>query len=168
MEENEAYANVARARPSCILCLDNEHMNIEIMKGVNKQYNHKYPYSDTFRRPDVFMLTNTIHLWDDHYKSICDFAFYSLAQKQISRRHFVFPGHYIGQYGAYEALRHLLSKTRPDRVLDESILISRDYSVDDIEKSRKIVSQEFREKHKIEEDHTVIFFSPGITLILII
>lgn len=166
MNENEVYANIARARPSCIIGLDNEHMNMEIMKNVNTHYNHKYPYSDRLRRPDTYMLTNTIHLWDEHYKSVCDFAFYSLAQKQINRRHFVFPGHYIGQYGAYEALRHLLKKTKPSLLLEESILLSRDYSLDDIEHSRKIVSKEFREKHRIEEDHTVVFFAPGLILLI--
>ena len=161
MKENDVFANIARARPSCIISLDNEHMSMEIMKNVNNHYNHKFPYSDRLRRPDTYMLTNTIHLWDENYKSVCDFAFYNLAQKQITRRHFIFPGHYIGQYGSYEALRHLWKKTKPQFLLEESILLSRDYSLDDIEQSRKIVSKEFREKNLIEEDDTVVFFAPG-------
>ncbi len=161
MKENDVFSNIARARPSCIIGLDNEHMNMEIMWNVNDRYNHRYPFSEGIRRPDTYMLTNTSHLWDEHYKSVCDFAFYWLAQKQISRRHFVFPGHYIGQYGAYDALRHLWQKTRPDLLLQDSILMSREYSLDDIERSRKVLSKQFREKHNIEEDHTVVFFAPG-------
>ena len=161
MKEHGVYENIARARPSCIIGLDNEHMNMEIITNVNPFYNYKYGNVETIKRPDTYMLTNTVHLWDEHFKSVCDFAFYWLAQKQISRRQFIFPGHYIGQYGAYDAIRHLWEKTRPDLLKQDSILVSREYSLDDIEKSRKILSKQFREKHKIEEDHTVIFFAPG-------
>jgi len=35
MAENEVYENIMRARPSCIIGLDNEHLSREMIKNVN-------------------------------------------------------------------------------------------------------------------------------------
>jgi len=48
------------------------------------------------RKPDTFLLTNTVRHWDEHYGYAFDYAFYNLAFKQINRRHYVTPSHYIG------------------------------------------------------------------------
>jgi hypothetical protein len=111
-------------------------------------------------------MTNTIRSWDLNNKIYCDTAFYTLALKQINRRGFVFPSHYIGQYGAYDALKHLWTKSGlfTDLVKENSILASRNHTFDDIEKARLKLRDEFRNKHNLDNDVTVVFLAPGNTI----
>ena len=107
-------------------------------------------------------MTNQVRHWDENYKIFCDHAFYTLALRIINKRHFVFPSHYIGQYGAYDAIRHLWVKSGlfPDLVKEESIIASRDHSLDDIERARLVLGEAFRTKHKIDMEATVVFLAP--------
>jgi hypothetical protein len=76
---------------------------------------------------------------------------------------FRFPGEYVGQYAVYEAVRHLYSKSKELKPLikDESIFVNKKFFAADLEKSIDKVRTEFREKHKIPKEGTVIFFAPG-------
>ena len=124
-----------------------------------KQKHHK-------NRPQFFFLNNTVRNWEPNHLYHCDHAFYTLAFPQINKRHWTFPSNYIGQYGAYEAIRHIFSKSNEFNFLlkENSLYLSRHHSVEDIEKARKNVSEEFRAKHNIAENDTVIFFAPGDTV----
>jgi len=35
LEENDTYSNIVRARPSCILALDNEYLSHEMVLNLN-------------------------------------------------------------------------------------------------------------------------------------
>lgn len=76
----------------------------------------------------------------------------------------------IGQYGAYDALRHLWQRSGLFNHLlrEDTIFISRDHSVEDIEQARLKVSANFREKHKIQPTDTVVFFAPGTIYFIMI
>ena len=76
---------------------------------------------------------------------------------------FVFPSEYCGQYGIYEAVKHLFSKDKQfqNLVKEESLLLNKAYLAADMEKAIVKTRTAFREKHKIPLDGTVIFFSPG-------
>lgn len=86
--------------------------------------------------------------------------------KQINRTNFVYPSHYIGQYGVYDALRHVLSKSGlfKDFIFENSIMISRFHSLEDIEKARTKVSEEFRKENNLTPENTLVFFAPGDTI----
>jgi hypothetical protein len=166
MNENEVYSNIMRARPSAILGLDNEHLSREMIKNINSQYNEKFSLGATrLNRPDTYIMTNQVRHWDENYKIFCDHAFYTLALKTINRRFFVFPSHYVGQYGAYDAIRHLWTKSGlfNHYVKESSILASREHSLDDIEKARSKLRDQFRAKYNIDNEGTVVFLSPGNT-----
>jgi hypothetical protein len=166
MEENQVYENLMRARPSCILGLDNEHLSQEMVRRIHSKYNEKFSLHATRKnRPDTYIMTNTVRNWDENYKIFCDMAFYTLALKQINKKWFVFPSHYIGQYGAYEALRHLMLRAgMTDYVKGNSILFSREHSFDQIEKARTIVREDFRIRLKIDPEATCVFLAPGNTI----
>lgn len=133
---------------------------------IVKYNNHFAVNSKRVNRPDTYLLTNTVRHWDENHKAYCDEAFYTLALRQINKRGFVYPSHYLGQYGAYDALRHLYLKSGlfTDLVKQNSLLASRDHIFDDIEKARVKIAQEFRNKHNIDTDATVVFFAPGNTI----
>lgn len=42
MNQNGTFDNISRARPSCIVNLDNEHLSTEIIKGLNGKFNMFY------------------------------------------------------------------------------------------------------------------------------
>lgn len=91
-------------------------------------------------------------------------VFYTLSIQQINRYYYTSPSHYIGQYGAYEALRHIFEEAGMKHLLkDKSILLSRDHSLYDIEEAREIISKQYRSKHGIKDNDTVVFFAPGDT-----
>jgi hypothetical protein len=76
---------------------------------------------------------------------------------------FQFPSEFVGQYGAYEALKHicLKSKTLSENVKDDSIFLSKDYSGVELEKSIQSIRKDFRATHNIPAEGTCIFLAPG-------
>lgn len=116
-------------------------------------------------RPDNFLLTNTVrHLVDKHEEFFTE-GFYTLALQQINWRYYTFPSYYIGQYGAYDALRFVFSNGGLNHLVkDHSIIISRENSLYDIETAKTKVGDNFREKYNIQKNATVIFFAPGNTI----
>ena len=112
------------------------------------------------------MLTNTVKHWDENHGFFCDEAFYTYALKQINKRNYTYPSHYIGQYGSYDALRHIYQKSGlfSEFIFENSIMISRNHSLDDIEKARNKVAEDFRAKYDLNSENTLVFFAPGDTL----
>lgn len=119
------------------------------------------------KRPDAYILTNTVRHWDENHDYFCNEAFYTYALRMINKRYYIFPSTYIGQYGSYEALRHVYSKCSNHfghLLKENSILASREHFLDDIQKGRSIIRKQFRDTHKIEDSDTVVFLSPGNTI----
>lgn len=85
--------------------------------------------------------------------------------QQINRRYYVYPSHYIGQYGAYDALRFLFSQGGMEHLIKKnSILVSREHVLHDIEECRLKVKEDFYSKNNIEKNSTLIYFCPGNTI----
>jgi hypothetical protein len=84
--------------------------------------------------------------WASRY---IDFVHYTLPQQAASSDGFRFPGEYAGQYGAYDAIRHLYSQTKDLKHLlrEESFLINRKYFAADLEKAITHVRSDFRQRH---------------------
>jgi hypothetical protein len=129
-------------------------------------YNHRSFKERKLKRPDALLLTNTVRNWIEGHQQFCDFAFYTYALRQINKRWYIFPSHYIGQYGSYEAIRHLYERSGlfPHLLKENSLLASREHSMDDFEKARIKIGEQFRQKHNIQQDHTVVFLAPGDTI----
>ena len=76
---------------------------------------------------------------------------------------FQFPGEYAGQYGAYDAVRHIYSQSKELRPLlkDESLMISRNHFAAELERGVAGIRQDFRQRYGVPQDGTVVFFAPG-------
>jgi hypothetical protein len=48
------------------------------------------------RKPDSYLVVNTVRHWDEHWHYAFDMAFYHLALQQINKRFYISPSHYIG------------------------------------------------------------------------
>lgn len=133
-------------------------------KLLKESYGYKFR-AESNVRPDIYWLTNTVrHLTPSHEQFFTE-AFYTLALQQINKRYYSTPSHYVGQYGTYEALRYAFENGGLNHLVkDNSILISRLYSLEDIENAREHISDNFRSKYDISKNDTVVFFAPGDTL----
>jgi lipid A disaccharide synthetase len=76
---------------------------------------------------------------------------------------YIFPGEYVGQYGAYEAIKHLFSQSDEHKGLakEEHLLINKNHFAVDLERAVSRARADFRERHQIPDKNTVIFFAPG-------
>lgn len=161
MNQHDVVQNLARARPSCIVNLDNEHLSQEMGMKFNDFYGYKKG-STTNLKPDVYLLTNTVRHSSPEHMDVFNHAFYTLALPQINKRYFSFPSDYIGQYGAYDAIKYVFTEGGlPHLVKDHSLFLARDNALYDIEEARLKVAQKFKEKHGISQNSTVVFFAPG-------
>lgn len=76
---------------------------------------------------------------------------------------FVFPGEYVGQYGTYEAVKHIYQSTESMKPLleDDHLLVNKRYFSSDVEKAISGIRDTFRAKHNIAPDAYSIFLAPG-------
>lgn len=76
---------------------------------------------------------------------------------------FTFPGEYTGQYGVYEAIKHMYSQNKDFKGLinEKSLYLNKNYFASDMEKLVESVKQDFRKRHDIPEKATVVFVAPG-------
>ena len=92
-----------------------------------------------------------------------DFVHFTIPLNFGTADGFQFPSEYVGQYGVYDAVKHLYNQSKDLKPLlkEESLYVNRKYFSSDMEKSIESVRASFREKHKIPENGAVIFFAPG-------
>ena len=92
-----------------------------------------------------------------------DFVHYTLPLVSGTADGFQFPGEYAGQYGAYDAIRHIYSQSKELTPLlkEESLFINKKHFASDLEKGIATIRRDFRERHRLPQDGTVIFFAPG-------
>ena len=78
---------------------------------------------------------------------------------------FRFPSIYVGQYGVYDAIKHLF-KNDPqnlNHVFEDWLWLSKDWFCDQLEKSVLWTRTRFRSARGIEDDDCLIFVNPGNT-----
>lgn len=74
-----------------------------------------------------------------------DYAHYTVPLQSANANGFKFPGEYIGQYGTYEAIKHVYQKSAlKDLAKDEHILVNKRYFASDMEKAIEKIRAEFR------------------------
>jgi hypothetical protein len=73
------------------------------------------------------------------------------------------PGEYVGQYAVYEAVRHLYQQSKELKPLlkEDSLFVNKSFFGADLEKGIDKVRGEFRTRHNINPNGTVVFFAPG-------
>jgi hypothetical protein len=92
-----------------------------------------------------------------------DFCHYTVPLTTANHNGFVFPSEYVGQYGVYDAVKHVYNKTESLKNLlkDDYLLVNRRYFSTDIEKGVDGLKVNFRAKYNIKSDAHVIFLAPG-------
>lgn len=147
-----------RFRPSAVISFDNEYFSIQMMKRLNEYY-----YKGSVAMPSKHYYNRFIKDFRRQHEALFDYMHYTIPQRTATPGEYFFPGQHVGQHGVYDALKHLMSLDPEQKHLvgSNNISISRKYFSGDIESTITKVKAAFREKHKINEDSTVLFFSPG-------
>lgn len=92
-----------------------------------------------------------------------DFMHYTVPLNTSNGNGFVFPGEYIGQYGVYEATKHVYNSNSNLKhlVKEDFLLTDQRYHAADMEKGIENMRQAFRDEHHIDQNAYVIFLAPG-------
>ena len=98
----EVCKKIFMQRPQIILNIDNEYMTFLLMDEMRRYYaNSKV---DMPQRHYLNRVVNYFKQWMFKY---VDYAHYTVPLSTPTGDGFKFPGEYIGQYGAYEAVKHI-------------------------------------------------------------
>lgn len=92
-----------------------------------------------------------------------DYAHYTVPLTVANSNGWEFPSQYVGQYGVYEAVKHVYGKTPSLEHLinDDTLLTNRKYFASDMEKAIVGIRENFRAAHKIDSNAHAIFLAPG-------
>jgi len=82
---------------------------------------------------------------------------------QANTNGFVFPGEYMGQYGVYEAIKHVYNSTDRLRPLlkEDHLLTNKRYFATEMETAIGGIRSKFRADHGIDQNAYSIFLAPG-------
>jgi lipid A disaccharide synthetase len=156
----EMAKKIYQSRPDLILNVDNEYMTFMLMDEIKKYY--KNSAVDMPQRHYLNRFVRDFRQWTEQY---VDHMHYTVPLTTATGDNYQFPGEYIGQYGAYEAVKHIYnSNANLKHLVSEcgnELNLSKKYFASDLEKGINSVRAEWRAKNEISDDSTVIFFAPG-------
>lgn len=158
MDENNFAKNVYRHRPSVVLSFENEYFTFEFMKKLNAFYhNSSVPMP---KRHFIDRFIRDMRPWNEEF---IDYMHHTIPSRTATPSEYFFPGQYVGQQGAYDAVKHLLSSDPELKHLvhKNSLQLNEKWFAGDLDKAIQKIKASFRAKHQIDEDATVIFFAPG-------
>jgi hypothetical protein len=86
--------------------------------------------------------------WTQKY---LDFVHYQIPLPSFTTDGFSFPGEFVGQYGVYDAVKHLYSQSKELKPLlkEESLYVNKKFFAVDLEKAIDQVKVDFRQRHNI-------------------
>eukprot|EP00352_Strombidinopsis_acuminata_P007470 CAMPEP_0176366870 /NCGR_PEP_ID=MMETSP0126-20121128/21482_1 /TAXON_ID=141414 ORGANISM="Strombidinopsis acuminatum, Strain SPMC142" /NCGR_SAMPLE_ID=MMETSP0126 /ASSEMBLY_ACC=CAM_ASM_000229 /LENGTH=500 /DNA_ID=CAMNT_0017724463 /DNA_START=72 /DNA_END=1574 /DNA_ORIENTATION=- len=156
--EADLPKKIHQGRPSLILNIDNEYMTFMLMDEIKKYYANSA--LDMPKRHYFNRFIKDFRQWTQKY---VDYMHYTVPLVTGSSDGFYFPGRYIGQYGVYEATKHIYQSdpTLGKLVNENSLFVNKRYFATDMEKAIDNIRHSFRERNGIDQDATVIFFAPG-------
>lgn len=113
--------------------------------------------------PSRQIFTRFVRDFKEFTLPMIDYCHYTVPLLTPNANGFVFPGEYVGQYGTYEAVKHVYKKNSgmSDLVMDDYLLVNKRYFAADIEKGVENIRTDFRAKHNIKKDAYAVFLAPG-------
>ena len=151
---------IYQSRPDLILNIDNEYMTFLLMDDLQKYYRNSSVSMP--QRHYVNRFVRDFRNWTEKY---VDFMHYSVPLRTSVGGGYRFPSEYMGQYGAYEAIRHIYGTSEKLRGLvsaDGSELhVNKKYFASDLEKAIEGIRGKWRDSQGIPDDAHVIFVAAG-------
>lgn len=138
---------IFQARPSLVLNIGNEYLTMMLMEELKKYYDHS-----SLSMPQRQIFTRFVRDMKQFTLPTIDYCHYTVPLTTSHSNGFVFPGEYVGQYGVYEAVKHVYERTESMKELlyDEHILVNKRYFAADMEKAIGGIRTDFRAKNGID------------------
>ena len=113
--------------------------------------------------PKRHILTRFVRDFKEFTLPMIDYCHYTVPLQTANSNGFVFPGEYIGQYGVYEAVKHVYQKNKStaDLAKEDYLLVNKRYFASDMEKAIEGIRSTFRQEHNIDSNAHAIFIAPG-------
>ena len=158
MVEQSIPKRIYQARPNLVLNIGNEYLTMNLMEELASYYKNT-----ALTMPKRHIYTRFVRDFKEFTLPMIDYAHFTNPLQTGNDNGFVFPGEYVGQYGTYEAVKHIYSQNESMKGLDKGdhILVNKRYFASDMEKALGKVRTDFRAKHKIDQDAYSIFLAPG-------
>ena len=133
-------------------------MSLELMEKLAEYYKH-----NTVQMPKRHYYARFIRDFREWHLRKMDFCHFTVPLQTSTTNGFKFPGEYVGQYGVYEAVKHVYqsSSNLKDLVKDDYLLTNKRYFSTDIEKAILQIRDKFRSAHSISDNAYSIFIAPG-------
>ena len=99
--------------------------------------------------------------WSEKY---VDYMHYTVPLKAGIAAGYEFPSDYVGQYGTWEAVKHIYTNSHLKHLLSadgDELYISKRYFATEAEKAIQDIRDSWREKQGLSDDNTLIFVAPG-------
>lgn len=137
---------IYQSRPSLILNIDNEYMTFLLMDEIKAFY--KNSAVDMPKRHYLNRFVRDFRQWTEKY---VDHMHYTVPLTCGTADNYKFPSEYIGQYGVYEAVKHIYSRNANLSHLvaedGNSLMTSNKYFASELEKGIDHIRSEFRQKN---------------------
>ena len=169
MKDAQLPRRIFQSRPDLVLNVGNEYLTMMLMEDLKSKCTHmlttiaEYYDNSPLNMPSRQIWTRFVRDFKEFTLSKIDYAHFTVPFNAANSNNFVFPGEYVGQYGTYEAVKHIYESTESMKHLleDDHLLVSKRYFASDVEKAVEGIRDKFRAKHGIAGDAYSIFLAPG-------
>jgi len=93
---------IYQSRPDLVLNIGNEYMTRNLMGDLAQMY-----HRTALNAPKRHFLTRLVRDLKEDALNEIDFCHYTVPLNTSNPNGFVFPGEYMGQYGVYDAVKHV-------------------------------------------------------------
>jgi|TARA_B110000305_G_C19387444_1_gene612994 hypothetical protein len=113
--------------------------------------------------PQRHLFTRFVRDFKEFTLDKIDWCHYTVPLNTANANGFVFPSEYVGQYGVYEAVKHVYESTpsMTHLVKEDSLMTNTRYFAADMEKAVEGLRHKFRESNNISANAHAIFIAPG-------
>mmetsp|Transcript_28582 Transcript_28582/g.35380 ORF Transcript_28582/g.35380 Transcript_28582/m.35380 type:complete len:234 (+) Transcript_28582:361-1062(+) len=157
---SELPRRIYQSRPDLILNIDNEYMTFMLMDELKKYYRNS-----AVDMPQRHYLSRFVRDMRNFHEKYVDFMHYTVPLRSAVGAGYEFPAKYMGQYGTFEAVRHIYQRSSTlNRLVNEDgteLQVSKRYFGNDCEKAIVEIRDSWRQQNGLSDDQTVIFFAPG-------
>ena len=102
----ELPRKIYQSRPDLILNIDNEYMTFLMMDELRKYYRNS-----AVTMPKRHYLSRFVRDMNNFHEKYVDYMHYTVALTKNVTPGYKFPSEYMGQYGVFEAVRHIYSSS---------------------------------------------------------
>lgn len=175
MMESELPKRIYQSRPDLVLNIGNEYLTMMLMEELKGKstiaindlayFNFDTGFYDKspLDMPKRHIYTRFVRDFKEFTLPKLDYAHYTVPLTAANSNGFVFPGDYVGQYGVYEATKHVYESNENMKHLveDDYLHVNRRYFASDVEKGVGAIRANFRQQNQIDQDAYSIFIAPG-------